>query len=63
MLKAHSVPSGGILEQGNRLWNDLGFSGHALGQVSPACPFEYGLLARSQLCRGNGTAKEISDRH
>lgn len=34
---------GGILEQRKQLWNNLGFSGHLLGQVSPACPFKCGL--------------------
>lgn len=43
MFRVHGVPIGGILEQGNQLWNNLGFSGHLLGQVFPACPFDYGL--------------------
>lgn len=52
----------GIVEQGNQLWTtwDLGC---LFEQVSPSPLFAYGLLARSQPGRGNGTTKEISAPH
>lgn len=45
-LEYTGVLMSGNLKQGDQLWNNLGFSAHLLGHVSPAGPFEYGLLVK-----------------